>query len=48
MSLINQYGLNEPILLDELQTTEYSYDTIKIMLSSYVKEGKVKRYSQGI
>lgn len=48
LSLVNQYGLNEPFMLDEISTSQYSYDTIKIMLSSFVKEGKLKRYAQGV
>lgn len=46
--LKEKYGLNNPFLLEEISQLDYSYDTVKAMLSLYVKQGDVRRYSQGV
>ena len=48
LDLQAQYQPNQPIFLEDIKSDKYSYDTIKSMLSNYVKTGKMRRFSSGI
>lgn len=46
---IDEYEYGEPIFIAELAADgKYSYNSIKSMLSKYVKKGFLKRYCQGV
>lgn len=52
MSMIDylkeEYGLNNPFLLEEIRYEDCTYETIKSMIAAYAKEGELRRYSQGV
>ena len=48
LELRSKYEPNEPIILDQIKSDTYSYDTIKSMLSNYVKKGILSRFSNGV
>lgn len=48
LELRSKYEPNEPIILDQIKSDTYSYDTIKSMLSNYVKNGILCRFSNGV
>ena len=48
LELRSKYEPNEPIILDQIKSDTYSYDTIKSMLSNYVRSGKIRRFTNGV
>ena len=44
----NKYGTNKPFFIEDLVTESLNYETVKSMLSSFVKQKIINRYSQGI
>lgn len=44
----NKYGTNKPFFIEDLVTDSLNYETVKSMLSSFVKQKIINRYSQGI
>lgn len=52
MSLIDkieeEFDYGEPIFIVELVNNRYSYNSVKSMLSKYVKKGYLKRYCPGV
>lgn len=49
LELKENYGINNPFLIEDIQNDfEYSYTTIKTMISEYIKKNELKRYDKGI
>ena len=46
--LLNKYGINKPILTEELSIPEISYDNLRKLLSRYNSQGIIEKYSQGV
>lgn len=46
--LLKKYGINKPIITEELSIPEISYDNLRKQLSRYNSQGILEKYSQGV
>lgn len=46
--LVNNFKLNEPIILSDLKIDGMSYDNLRQQMKKLVDNGKVKRYEKGV
>lgn len=46
--LVNRYGFNEPIFIDEIKAPNIAYNNLKQIFKRYVDQGKMRRFSNGI
>lgn len=44
----NTVKINQPFMIEDISSSNFSYDTIRSMLSLYVKRGDIRRYCQGV
>lgn len=46
--LVNNFKLNEPIILSDLKIDGMSYDNLRQQMKKLVDDGKVRRYENGV
>ena len=46
--LVNNFKLNEPIILSNLKVDSMSYDNLRQQMKKLVDDGKVRRYENGV